>query len=135
MKTRTIATLAILIMILSLVGACGKGDKALDVAGLSLGKDLSGMLGKATTLLGGITDLDSAKAALPKLNEMNTGLDGIVAKAAKLSPESKDSFVGLVHKAMPALEGAMTKVMELPGVGDTLRPTMESMMSKIKSLL
>ncbi len=135
MKTRAIVTLTVVVMMLTMVGACGKGDKALDVAGLNLGKDMTSMLGDLTKMLGGITDLDSAKAALPKLTEMTGGLDDIAAKAGKLSAESKDAFVGLVNKAMPALEGAVTKLMEMPGVGDTLKPALDTIMAKVKGML
>jgi len=58
-----------------------------------------------------------------------------VSKAGNLSAESKDSFVGMVNKAMPALEGAVTKLMEMPGVGDTLKPALDGIMTKIKGLL
>ncbi len=135
MKTRAMVTLTIVVLMLTMVGACGKGDKALDVAGLNLGKDMTGMLGNLTKMLGGITDLDSAKAALPKLNEMGSGLDDIAAKAGKLSAESKDGFVGLVNKAMPALEGAVKKLMDMPGVGETLKPALDGIMTKIKGML
>lgn len=134
MKLRRLMTLTVLMLMLTMVGACGDKDKGLDVAGLNLGKDLSSMLGEATKLLGGITDLDTAKAALPKLKEMNTGLDDIVSKAADLKPESKDAFVGMAQKSMPALEGAIAKVTEIPGVGDALKPTLDGMVAKIKGL-
>jgi hypothetical protein len=81
------------------------------------------------------TDQESAKAALPKLTEMNLRLDEIVAKVAKLSPESKDSFAGVVMNAESALEGAMTMLRAKPGVSETLKPVMDSFMSKVKSLM
>ncbi len=135
MKLRTLMTLSVVILMLTMIGACGDSGKGLDMAGLSLGKDLSGVLGNATKLLGGITDLDSAKAALPKLMEMNTGLDDIVAKVKKLSPESLESFAGMAKKALPALEGAMSKLSDIPGVGQTLQPTLDSILSKVKGMM
>ncbi len=134
MKMRKMIALTTLLMMLAMVGACGDSDKSLDVEGLKLGKDLTSVLGDATKLLGGITDLDSAKAALPKLTEMDSGLGDIVAKAAKLSPESLDSFKGMALKAVPALEGAMTKLTDIPQVGQALKPVMDSMLAKLKSL-
>lgn len=135
MKMRAMVTLAVVVLMLTMVGACGKGDKALDVAGLNLGKDLTSKLGDLTKMLGGITDLDSAKAALPKLDEMTGGLDDIAAKAGNLSAESKEAFAGMVNKALPALEGAVSKLMEMPGVGDTLKPALDPIMAKIKGML
>ncbi len=92
-------------------------------------------MGEATKLLGGITDLESAKAALPKLGDLDSNLGDMIAKVAKLSPESKQSLTGLVKGAMPALEGAIGKVTSMQGVGDTLKPALDSMMAKLQGLL
>jgi hypothetical protein len=141
MKLRTMTILTLSLMILSLAAGCGgegegEGGSVLDMAaGLNLGKDLSGMLGEATRLLGGITDLDSAKAALPKLAEMDGGLDDIVAKAKELSPENKEKFVEASMAAVPALEGAVSKLTAMPGVGDTLKPTLDSILGKVKGMM
>jgi len=56
MKTRAMVTLTIVVLMLTMVGACGNGDKALDVDGLNLGKDMTGMIGDLTKMLGGITE-------------------------------------------------------------------------------
>ncbi|MDX2472335.1 MAG: hypothetical protein QNL91_01375 [Candidatus Krumholzibacteria bacterium] len=136
MKLRTLVSLSVVVMMLSLVGACGgDSDQGLDVAGMKLGKDLTSTFGEVTKLLGGVTDLDSAKAALPKLTNLDSSLGDIVAKAAKLSPESLDSFKGMAAKAMPTVEGAMAKLSDIPGASQTLKPVMDSMMAKIKSLM
>lgn len=135
MKLRAITTVLALVMILTVVGGCSKTQEGLDVAGLKLGKDLTGLLGDATKLLGGITDLDGAKAALPKLQGMESDLGGIISKVASLSPESKESMAGMVKGALPALEGAISKVSENPEIGATLKPVLTSFLGKIKGLI
>ena len=135
MKIRAMMSLVVVVLMLTMIGACGDSGKGLDVAGLKLGKDLTSMLGDATKLLGGITDLDSAKSALPKLMDLDNGLGDIVAKVAKLKPESLDSFKGMAKKAIPALESAITKLSDIPGVGQTLKPTMDSIMAKLQGMM
>ncbi len=136
MKMRTLVSLSVVVMMLSLLGACGgDSDQGLDVAGLKLGKDLTSTFGDVTKLLGGITDLESAKAALPKLTDLDSNLGDIAKKAAKLSPESLESLKGMVAKGMPAVEGAMAKLSEIPGASETLKPVVDSMLAKIKTLM
>ena len=135
MTLRKLTVLIVLMLAMVMSTGCDKAEKALDTQGLTLGKDLTGLLGEATKLLGGITDLDSAKAALPQLGDMDSNLGDIIGKVAKLSPESKSSLVGLAKSALPAFEGAIAKVNEIPGVGDTLKPTLDSIMAKVQGLL
>ncbi|MEZ4386294.1 MAG: hypothetical protein R3D98_01700 [Candidatus Krumholzibacteriia bacterium] len=135
MSHRRPLALLVLILSLALLGACGKAEKALDTAGLSVGKDLTNLMGEATRMFSGITDLESAKAALPKLTDLDTTLGELVAKAADLSAESKQSLSGLVKGAMPALEAAVAKVSAMEGgISDTLKPAIDSMMGKLKTL-
>ena len=135
MKSRVMTTAMVLTLMLTMVSGCSKTEEALDMGGLKLGKELTSMLGEATKLIGGITDLDSAKAALPKLKGMDTDLEGIVSKVASLSPESKDSLAGMVKGALPALEGAIGKVTASPELGQTLKPTHDSILNKVKGLI
>jgi hypothetical protein len=135
MKSRLITTALTLVLILAMVGGCGKGEEALDMKGLKIGKDLTSMLGEATKMLNGITDLESAKAALPQLEDMNTDLGGIISKVSGLSAESKDSLAGMVKGALPALEGAIGKISANQEIGQTLMPTLNSMLDKVKGLI
>lgn len=135
MKSRVLTTVLALTLMLVMVGGCGKKDEALDMAGLKIGKDLTSMLGDATKMLGGITDLESAKAALPKLKDMDTDLSGIISKVTNLSAESKESLAGMVKGALPALEGAIGKVTENQEIGATLKPVLDSIVGKVKGLL
>ncbi len=135
MKSRLMTTVLALALVLVVIGGCGKGEEALDMAGLKIGKDLTGMLGEATKMLNGITDLDSAKAALPQLKDMNTDLGGIISKVSGLSAESKESLAGMVKGALPALEGAIGKISANQEIGQTLMPTLNSMLEKVKGLI
>ncbi len=135
MKSRVLMTILALTLMLAMVGGCGKKDEALDMAGLKVGKDLTSMLGDATKMLGGITDLEGAKAALPKLKDMNTDLGGIISKVTSMSAESKASLSGMVKGALPALEGAIGKVMANQEIGQTLKPTLDSILAKVKGLI
>ena len=76
------------------------------VDGVDVGKQLTGALDGLKTTLGGITDVASAQAALPKLDEAVKAVDGIGALVSKLSPEQRTMLAGLVAAALPALRSS-----------------------------
>ncbi len=135
MSYRRPLALVALILSLALVTACGKADKAMDTAGLTLGKDVSNLLGEVTGLLGGITNLESAKTALPQLTDLDGNLGELIDKAAKLSPESKQSLAGLVKGALPAFKTAAARVSTMEGVGETIKPILDSMLAKVNGMM
>ncbi len=135
MRNRRTVALVALVIALTTVGACGKSQKALDTEGLSLGKDMSEIVNQAVKALGGVTDVASAQAALPQLTDVDGKLGDLVAKAAKLSPESKQTMIDLVKTAVPSLKTAMERVNAIPGVSDTLKPILDSLMAKLQGVM
>ena len=128
-------SLLVLIVFLATTAGCGGGDKALDTAGLNLGREATSLLGNLTQKLGSIQDLQSAQAALPDLQKFDGDLSSIVDKAKALSPESKNAFAGMVKGALPALESATARLSEMEGVGAAIMPTVDSILSKVRGLI
>jgi hypothetical protein len=104
------------------------------VEGVDVGKQLTGALDGLRTTLGGITDAATAQAALPKLQETVTAVDGISGLLAKLSAEQRSMLAGLVSAALPAIKEVSGKVLAIPGVGDIVKPTVDGLMAKIEAL-
>jgi hypothetical protein len=108
--------------------------KEVVVEGVDVGKQLTGALDGLRTTLGGITDAATAEAALPRLQETVTAVDGITGLLAKLSPEQRSMLAGLVSAALPAIKEVSGKVLAIPGVGDIVKPTVDGLIAKIESL-
>jgi hypothetical protein len=108
--------------------------KEVMVDGVDVGKQLTGALDGLSTTLGGITDAATAQAALPKLQETVTAIDGISGLLEKLSPEQRSMLAGIVSAALPALKEVAAKVLAIPGVGDIVKPTVDSLVAKIETL-
>ncbi len=102
------------------------------------GVDVNGQVTSAfeglKTTLGSITDAASAQAALPKLQDAVTSVDGLSAIAAKLSPEQRTMLAGLISAGLPTLKDLIAKVLAIPGVGDVVKPVADTLLAKIEAL-
>jgi hypothetical protein len=86
------------------------------------------------TSLQGITDEASAKAALPKLQDVKAQVDKITNLVGQLSPERRKIIVGLVGPAMTTLNQLFDKVLAIPGVGELLKPTIDALKANLATL-
>lgn len=105
------------------------------VDGVDVGKQVTTALDGLKTALGGITDVASAQAALPKLQETVTAIDGVTGMMAKLSAEQKTGLAALVTAALPAIKEVANKVLAIQGVGDVAKPVIDSVIAKLEALV
>jgi hypothetical protein len=88
----------------------------------------------ATDTFTGIKDVASAEAAAPKLRELSTRLDTIRIAMNQLPVDARAKLAVLVKdlgaKLMPTIEAATA----IPAVGDTLRPFVDDLRSKLNAL-
>ncbi len=119
----------------TVMSGCDQAEKALENTDLGSTTETTKLVGNAVKSIGGIKDLESAKAALPALKDIDLDLGKLVSKVKDISPEQKEKLTSIVSKAMPQLEGAISKVTSLPGVGEVVGPTLESLQNKFKSLM
>ncbi len=101
---------------------------AVDTAGSM--KAMGSALDGVKSALGGITDVASAKAALPQLSAASSELD----KMSALPAAAKTGLSSAVVAAMPALQAQADKALAIPGVGDVLKPTVDGLMAKLAGL-
>ncbi len=104
------------------------------VGDIDIGKNLTGAFGNLTGALGGVTDVASAKAALPKLTEAGTAISAVSGMAAKFSAEQKTSVAALVNSNMPALTGLATKVQGNAEVAGVLKPVLDTIMASLSGM-
>ena len=115
----------------------GGADKAVDVAkdaipeNMDLGKELTGAMGSVTDSLGGITDAESAKAAIPKLGETASQLGGLAGMMDKLPEAARGPISGIVSTGLPQIQGLIDKVSAIPGVGPIIKPAVDGLMEKL----
>ena len=138
MKTELIRRSVMIIACLAVVGmltGCDQAEQALEKTDLGATTEATKLITKATAALGNITDIESAKAALPALKDVDVDLGQLVQKVKEMSLEQKSTVTSAVAKVMPSLNEAITKVSSLAGVGDIVRPTLDSLQNTLKSIL
>ena len=88
----------------------------------------------ATDTFTGIKDTASAEAAAPRLRELSTRLDALRVGLNQLPTDARAKLVALVQdqgaKLMPTIEAAMAT----PVIGDTLKPFVDDLRSKLNAL-
>ncbi len=92
------------------------------------------LFGNATETLGGISDIDSAKAALPALGELGTSVDSVTDMIGKVPDAARGPISSIAEEGMGKLQPIIDKVMAIPGVGAVLQPVMEPIMEKLQEL-
>jgi hypothetical protein len=106
----------------------------LTVGGVDVGKQATDSLSNLQTTLSGVTDVPSAKAALPKLQEVTGQIDKTNSVVGSLSAEQRKTLANIVNPAMPAVNQLFDKVLAIPGVGDVLQPTINTVKAKLATL-
>ena len=104
------------------------------LAGVDVGKEIAGGLENLRTALQGITDADSAKAALPKLQDAKGQIDKVNGLTGQLSPEQRKILAGLVNQFMPTINPLFDKVLAIPGVAELIKPTIDGVRMTLTSL-
>ena len=97
----------------------------------AVGDQVSGLFTSATDTLSGITDADSATAALPALGELGTKVDSVSGMLDKLPEAARGPIASIVSGGMGSLQPIIDKVSALPGVGDIITPVIGPIMEKL----
>jgi hypothetical protein len=106
----------------------------LTVGGVDIGKQTSDSLSTLRTTLSGVTDVASAKAALPKLQQVTDQIDKTDGMIGSLSADQRKGLANLVTPTMSAVNQLFDKVLAIPGVGEVLKPTIDTVKAKLATL-
>jgi len=104
------------------------------VNGVDIGKQVTDTLAQLRTSLGGITDVESARAALPKLQTQLGQIDQVSNVAQQLPAEQRKTVGGLVASAMAAINQLFDRALAIPGVAEVLDPTINRLRTKLADL-
>ena len=94
---------------------------------------LSGLFSGATETLSGITDVESATAALPDLEELGTNVASVSGIMDKIPEAARGPFNSIASDGMGQIQPIVDKIMGLDGVGDILSPVLTPIMDTLKS--
>ena len=108
--------------------------QSLTVGGLDVARQVTDGIANLRSVLGGITDAASARAALPKLQEVTAQIDKVGGVVGQLSAEQRRVLAGLVSPVMPALNQLFEKVLAIPGVAEVLKPVIDALKAKLATL-
>ena len=100
----------------------------------AVGKDLTGLFSSATDALSGVTDADSATAAVPALNEVGTKLSGLTGMIDKIPEAARGPLSGIVSTGLAALEPIIEKVTAIPGVGSIIEPIVGPLLETLRGM-
>lgn len=112
----------------------GKASEALSgvEGGSELLKQATELLGKVTTTISGVKDTDTATAAAGELGKLTEGFSGLTDVFGKLPDTAKSAVAGVFKNSLDQLKPIIEKVLAIPGVEAVLKPTIDSLMSKLE---
>jgi hypothetical protein len=108
--------------------------QSLTVGGVDISKEITGGLETLRSSLQGVTDADSAKAALPKLQDAKAQIDKVNSLVGQLSPEQRKMLAGLINQFMPTLNPLFDKVLAIPGVAELIKPIVDQVRTTLTAL-
>lgn len=84
--------------------------------------------------LGTVTDEASAKAALPRLNDIAAELGRVETAAANFPAAERSSLSAAISALIAALGPKIEAILKIPGVGDVLRPVIETVQARLRKI-
>jgi hypothetical protein len=101
---------------------------------VKLGGDLSGWFTSLNDSLGGIKDVATAEAALPKLKDAVSQLDSAKSVFDTLPAAGKSSVLSLVTSKLGSIKDLIAKVASIPGVGDLVKPFTDPILKTLTAM-
>jgi hypothetical protein len=109
--------------------------QSLTVGGVDVGKEVTTSLESLRTALQSITDADSAKAALPKLQDAKGQIDKVNGLIGQLSPEQRKILAELVKQFMPTINPLFDKILAISGAAELVKPTIDGLRTTLKAFV
>ncbi|HXX49754.1 MAG TPA: DUF937 domain-containing protein [Xanthobacteraceae bacterium] len=112
-------------------------NQAQNVAGqgVDIGKQITNSIANLRTTLDGVSDVASAKAALPKVQEVAAQIEKTGGEVGQLSADQRKLVAGLINPLMPAFNQLCDKVLAVPGVAEVLKPSIDAVKAKLTTFV
>ena len=95
---------------------------------------MAGVFDVVRTSLSGVRDADSAKAALPRLQDAVAQVGKINTMAGQLPPDAKKAVAGYLGQSIPTISPLIDSVLKIPGVSALLKPVLDQIMGPLAAL-
>jgi hypothetical protein len=102
--------------------------------GVDIGKQVANNIASVRTTLGGVTDVASARAALPKLQEVTAQIGKTDGTVGQLSAEQRKAIAAVINPLMPTVNQLCDRVLAIPGVAEVLKPSVDTLKAKLTAL-
>ena len=106
--------------------------RAFSLGGVS--RSLGGVFGTASAVLNGVTDAESAEAAVPRLEKASGTLDEVAAQFDNAPESARGPLQRVVDNGLARLRPLVDTVLTRDGVGPVLSPVVEPMVEKLQGL-
>jgi hypothetical protein len=100
----------------------------------NLTDQVKGWSTSAVDALTNIKDSASAEAALPALRELSSKLDGVTTSLNAMPEDARKPIVQTLGSTFTKIKELAEKAMAIPGAGEKLRPVVEPMLDKLRTL-
>ncbi|WP_165072395.1 DUF937 domain-containing protein [Paludisphaera rhizosphaerae] len=97
----------------------------------AVSKGLTEVYTGVTNALALVKDVPTAEAEAPKLTALSTELDTVKALWDKIPAEAKATVAKVTVDHLDTLKGVVAKVLEIPGVGEKLKPILDAIIAKL----
>ena len=113
--------------------ATTEATESFSLAGFS--RQIGGVFGTTTSVLSGVTDEDSAKAALPALEDASASLEAVASTFSAVPEAAQGPLKGIMEKGMGRIQPIADAALANEGVGSVLNPVVGPMMETLKGLI
>ena len=107
---------------------------AVEIGDVNVGDEIGSIFSGATSAVSGITDADSATAAVPALEDVSGKVDGLAGMWDKIPEAGRGPMSGLIGDNVGKLQPLIEKANELPGVGAIIGPVVGPLMEKLQGM-
>ena len=98
------------------------------------GTDLAGAYTTLTEVLGGVKDAATADAALPKLTDWSTKIDGYKGIWDKLTGEGKSTIAKVTTDHLGKMKDLVANVVKIGGISDKFKDLLNAIITKLAAL-
>ena len=106
----------------------------LSVGGVNVGEKFNESISGIQSSLGSVTDVASAQDALAGLQASDASLGQLGDMMSSAPAAAQSGMSGLAASAVTTLQPMIDKVLEIPGVGDVLKPVLDSVLGRLEGL-
>ena len=97
-------------------------------------KEVTGLFGSFGKVLAGVSNEETARAAMPQLEEFKPSLEALQKSTVALPEAGRSMIAKLVLENMGSLQKVIDTIMAIPGVKEILGPTVTPMIETISKL-